>query len=54
MLYLLITIIVQNGNSQVLFTEYITQRGCISGKKEALMHDFGTTRVHAFCIKQEK
>lgn len=54
MLYLLITISIQHGITDVFFEEYKTKKACVSDKKEALLHDNEVTKIRAYCIKQEK
>ena len=51
MLYILITIIVQNGFTDKFYDNYETRKACNVAKIEALKHDNEVTKVTATCFK---
>lgn len=51
MLYILVTVIIQNGFTDKFYDNYKTIKECNIAKKEALLHDNEVTRVTATCIK---
>lgn len=53
MLYLLVTIVLQNGVTDILFDEYTTLKACNSARIEAKKHDNELTKVRAYCVKAE-
>lgn len=52
MLYLLITVIIQSGTTDIFFDEVKTEKECLEQKKEKLLHDNEITKVRAYCVKQ--
>lgn len=53
-MYLLITIIIQTGITDVFFEEFRAKSNCLKERKEKLLHDNEVTKVAAYCIKEEK
>lgn len=54
MLYLLITIIIQNGTTTTFFDKEPSLKACKEARTEALKYDNEVTKVDAYCIKREK
>lgn len=53
MLYLLVTVIIQNGMTDIFFDEKPSLKACLKDRKESLKRDNELTKVRAYCIKPE-
>jgi len=51
-MYLLITIIFQNGLYDTFYEPYKTNKACLKAKTETLRYNNELTKVTAYCIKQ--
>lgn len=53
MFYLLVTVIIQNGMTDIFFDEVKSKKECLKQREEKLKHDNEVTKVRAYCIKPE-